>query len=314
MSVVSDTLADTAAPGFRPGSGRLAFSAKILVFCLLWSSAFAAGKVGLAHMPPLLLLAVRFLLAGAVLLAAAGALGLPLGRWRDLPALAGLGLLNNALYLGLSYSGMTTVSSGLTAMIISANPVLTALLAAMILGERLTARKLAGLVLGVGGVAFILRHRLTAGGFAAGATAEDVTGVLLVLAALVSLVLGAVLFKRFSSQGHLVVNTGVQAFTSGLALLPLGLAVEGTDGVRVTADLVIAMAYMVFAVSIGAYLLWFHLLRIASATAASSCHFLMPPLGLLFGWLVLGEPVLWADFLGIAPVALGIALVNTKDV
>ena len=57
--------------------------------------------------------------------------------------------------------------------------------------------------------------------------------------------------------------------------------------------------------SILAYLLWFHLLRVCGATAASAYHFLMPPIGMLFAWMVLGEHVAFRDLLGIVPVALG---------
>jgi len=60
--------------------------------------------------------------------------------------------------------------------------------------------------------------------------------------------------------------------------------------------------------------LWFHLLTVFGATAASSYHFLMPPLGLLFGWLLLGERVAISDLLGIVPVAVGIYLVTHSDV
>ena len=65
-----------------------------------------------------------------------------------------------------------------------------------------------------------------------------------------------------------------------------------------------------FSLAIGGYGLWYYLLTRSSATAASSLHFLMPPLGLFFGWLLLGESVPPLDFLGIAPIALGIWLVR----
>jgi len=71
-----------------------------------------------------------------------------------------------------------------------------------------------------------------------------------------------------------------------------------------------ALAYLVVFVSVLAYLLWFHLLTVSGATAASSYHFMMPPLGMLFGWLLLGEHVAPTDLVGIVPVALGIYLVT----
>ncbi|MGZ3360067.1 MAG: EamA family transporter, partial [Xanthobacteraceae bacterium] len=101
----------------------------IAAFCLLWSSAFAVAKLALADCPPLLLLTARFLLAGGLMLAAAA---LDRSPWRvarcDILALALLGIANNALYLGLNYVGMRSISAGLSALIVSANPVLTAVL------------------------------------------------------------------------------------------------------------------------------------------------------------------------------------------
>jgi drug/metabolite transporter (DMT)-like permease len=71
-----------------------------------------------------------------------------------------------------------------------------------------------------------------------------------------------------------------------------------------------AFAFLVLCGSILAYLIWFHLLTVCGATAASAYHFLMPPLGMLFAWMVLGEHVAPVDLLGIVPVALGIYLVT----
>ena len=111
-------------------------------FCLLWSSAFAVAKLALADCPPLLLLTARFLLAGGLMLTVAAADDAPwrLSR-RDILVLAVLGVANNALYLGLNYVGMRSISAGLSALIISANPVLTVVLAAVFLNERMTWRK-----------------------------------------------------------------------------------------------------------------------------------------------------------------------------
>jgi drug/metabolite transporter (DMT)-like permease len=72
----------------------------------------------------------------------------------------------------------------------------------------------------------------------------------------------------------------------------------------------VALAYLVLFVSVLAYLLWFYLLNVSAATTASSYHFMMPPLGLLFGWLLLGEHIALSDLLGIVPVGFGIYLVT----
>jgi drug/metabolite transporter (DMT)-like permease len=111
------------------------------LFCLLWSFAFVAGKIGVTDCPPLILLAARFSLAGMVILGTSafrrGAWQL---SWREVAIFAILGVANNALYLGLGYTGLKSVSAGLGGLIVSANPVFTAPLAALLLGEALTWR------------------------------------------------------------------------------------------------------------------------------------------------------------------------------
>ena len=68
--------------------------------------------------------------------------------------------------------------------------------------------------------------------------------------------------------------------------------------------------WAIFPVLIAAFFLWFYLLDKLGATAASAYHFLMPPLGMFFGWLVLGEHLVFRDLVGIVPVALAIYLVT----
>ncbi|MDD3445088.1 MAG: DMT family transporter [Zavarzinia sp.] len=277
----------------------------IVLFCLLWSSAFAPAKVALADAPPLFLLWVRFLIAGLACIA--------IGRWRgegalprgrDLAALGLLGLLNNGIYLGLSWSGMTTVSSGFAAVLISANPLLTAVLAGPLLGERLNARKVTGLLLGLAGVGLVLRSRLHG-------EAEDLAGTLLVLGGLLSLVAGTVLYKRLAPRGvGPWTGNGLQALAAGIALLPASFLIEDMGAVHMTPAVLLSLGWMIFGVSIGGYMLWFRILARRSATAASSLHFLMPPLGLGFGWLLAGEAVPLLDLAGILPIAAGIALVT----
>jgi drug/metabolite transporter (DMT)-like permease len=276
----------------------------IAAFCLLWSSAFAVSKLALADCPPLLLLTVRFSVAGAIMLAGAAMLRTRwrLG-WRDGLVLAAIGVANNALYLAFSYHGMLTLQSGLMALIVSTNPVLTSLLAACFLGEPMTVRKIIGLLLGVAGVAVVVESRIAGG-------AASAPGVGFALAALMSIVAGTILFKRFAPKADLIVANGVQTLAGGLALAPFAFAFERVGDVVPTWRLLAAVAYLTLLGSIVAYFLWFRLLTVFGATAASAYHFLMPPLGMMVGWILLGEHVHPRDLIGIVPVAAGIWLVT----
>src|SRR4051812_3171784 len=151
------------------------------LFCLLWSFAFVAGKVGVTDCPPLILLTARFSLAGILILgiSASRAEEWSVSR-RDVLVFAVLGVANNALYLSLAYTGLQTVSAGLGGLIVSANPVFTAGLAALLLGEPLTWRRVAGLALGVAGVSLIVWHRMSVG-------TDSLQGILFTVASLVSI-------------------------------------------------------------------------------------------------------------------------------
>ncbi|RTM12339.1 MAG: DMT family transporter [Bradyrhizobiaceae bacterium] len=274
------------------------------LFCLLWSYAFVAGKIGVTHCPPLILLAARFSLAGILIL------GVTLVRgeawslsWRDVAIFAVLGIANNALYLGLGYTGLQSVSAGLGGLIVSANPVFTAAFAVLLLGEGMTWRKASGLLLGIIGVTLIVWHRLSVG-------TDSLHGIVFTLAALASIVAGTILFKLLAPKGSLWIGNGVQNLAAGIALTPVALSFADVRAIDFTPSLIGAFAFLVLGGSILAYWLWFHLLKVCGATAASAYHFLMPPLGMLFAYLVLGEHVEARDLLGIIPVALGIYLVT----
>jgi drug/metabolite transporter (DMT)-like permease len=276
----------------------------IPLFCLLWSFAFVAGKTGVTYCPPLILLAGRFSLAGLLILGVSAfqrdAWQL---SWRDVAVFAGLGIANNALYLGLGYTGLQTVSAGLGGLIVSANPIFTAALAALFLGERLTFRKVLGLLLGISGVTFIVWHRMSVG-------TDSLHGILFTLASLASIVAGTILFKLFAPKGSLWLGNGIQNMAAGLVLIPVALTFADVNAIQPNMQLLGAFAFLVLGGSVLAYALWFYLLKTCGATEASAYHFIMPPLGILFAFLVLGEHVAVRDLLGIIPVALGIYLVT----
>jgi drug/metabolite transporter (DMT)-like permease len=273
-------------------------------FCLLWSFAFVAGKIGVTDCPPLILLTARFSLAGILILGITALRGDAWSlSWRDIVVFAVLGVANNALYLGLGYTGLQTVSAGLGGLIVSANPIFTAVLAALFLNEALTWRKVARLLLGMSGVGFIVWHRMSAG-------TDSWHGILFTLASLASIVAGTILFKVLAPKGSLWVGNGIQNLAAGIVLLPFAFTLSSVGDIVPSARLLGAFAFLVLGGSILAYRLWFHLLRVCGATAASAYHFLMPPLGMLFAWMILGEHVELRDLMGIVPVALGIYLVT----
>lgn len=277
-------------------------------FSFVWSSAFIAGKIGLAASGPLTLLSLRFLLAGALLYLFGRRLGLArLPPWRDrrvwLQALAA-GLLANAVYLGLTYTGMGSVPAGLTAILVSTSPLLTAVLAALWLGERFGWRDALGLVAGLAGVAWIMAGR-------AASLPVAPAGVALILLGTAALAV-ATLLNRLAVAGLDPWRIAlVQLPASGLALLPLAWWREGL-AFRPEAAFFASLAYQATVVSIGTTLMLLWLVRHGGAARASGFHLLNPAFGTLLAVAVLGEPVPMSDLLGVLPIVAGLALTLAK--
>jgi drug/metabolite transporter (DMT)-like permease len=159
------------------------------------------------------------------------------------------------------------------------------------------------LLLGMAGVGFIVWHRMEVG-------TDSLHGILYTLASLASIVVGTILFKLLAPKGSLWIGNGIQNLAAGIVLAPIALTFADVSDIVPSERLAFAFGFLVLGTSIFAYYLWFYLLKVCGATAASAYHFLMPPLGMLFAWLVLGEHVAFRDMLGIVPVALGIYLVT----
>lgn len=245
----------------------------------------------------------RFLVAGAALLAIARLRGAAFP-----PRLAGwwpialLGVLNYALYLGLTAVGLRYLSAGMGAVLASMNPLMLALVAAWLLGERLTIRKVFGLLTSFVGVVWVMWSRI--------GPDNQPLGMVLILMSIVCLVAGTLVFKRAAPATDLLVLNGGQLLVAGLAVAAPSLLWEPLGSVRFTPSFLAVQAYLIVGVSWIGMLIWFWLLRVGDATRASAYFFLNPIFGIFLGALLLGEPLHSGDFAGAAVVAFGIYVVQ----
>lgn len=295
----------TAAPG-APGALPWRVIAIGVAFSFIWSSAFISGKFAVSVAPPLWTLTLRFAVAGLCMIALLRLMGARLpGAPGDWATGIALGLLNNAVYLGLCFYAFQSVTAGMVAMIASLTPLATALIAHPALGERLTARKLLGIALGIMGAAVILRTRL--GG---GLSLDDPLWLALVGFAMVCLSSGTVLYRARATRAHPMAMNAIMTLSSGAMLLPVALVLEDFAAIQWNATFFLTQAYMIAVVSILGLILWFRLIREAGAGPASAFHFLNPAFALGLAYLVLGEPVARTDLIGLVPIAIGILMVT----
>ena len=275
------------------------------LFVILWSTGFVGAKYGLPYAEPFTFLAVRLVVAAALLAVLAVALrsARPSGpRQYGHAALAGI--LLHAGYLGGVFYGISRgVPAGVSAVVVSLQPVLTAVLAARLLAERPSARQWLGLVLGVVGVALVVGPGIPGSG-----GALPLAGLIACVVALGSGTAGTLYQKRHGDGIPLVWGTAVQYAGASALLLLLAMSTERLT-IRWTGEFVAAFVWLVLVLSIGAVLLLLLLLRRGTAAGVSSLYYLVPPATAVEAYLLFGERLSALSVAGILITALGVALV-----
>jgi drug/metabolite transporter (DMT)-like permease len=273
-----------------------------VAFLLLWSAGFSFVALGLPDSEPFTFLALRYLIVVALLAVALPLLRPPLPESRrDWIDLAVVGLLLQAGYFSLLYLALDLEdSAGTIALLVSLQPILVALLAPRVAGERVTALRWAGLALGLAGAAVVIGSRSSVGGLSGG-------GLLCALGALVALTSSTLYETRFGSEHHPVTANAVQCTVALLVTLPPALLVERL-AVDWTADLAISLAYLVLANSLLAITLLLMMMRRGEASRVSALFFLVPPLAAAIAWGVLGESLPAPAWAGMALAAVGVGI------
>jgi len=286
---------DPAHPGAR---GAAFFPA---LFVLLWSTGFIAAKYGLPYAPPFAFLFYRFTLVATLMIAVAFATRAPWPRTlREYCNVAVVAILVHALYLGGVFVSLDSgMAAGTSAMLVGLQPILTVVLAWLWMGERVSARQWAGLVLGLAGVYFVVRHKVDFGG--------SLSGLLPSAIALVGISVGTLYQKRHCAHIDLRSGSAVQFVVCALVYAPLALLVEPRP-VQWVPPFVFALGWSVLVLSVGAISLLYWLLRHGASANVARLFYLVPPVTALFAWVLFGETLDALALTGMALISIGVVL------
>ena len=240
-----------------------------------WGTTYVVTTEWLPPDRPLLAATVRALPAGLLLVAAGRRL--PRGAWWGKAAV--LGVLNMGAFFALLFVAAYRLPGGVAAVLGAAQPLLVAVLAVPLLGERLRARTLLLGLLGVAGVALIV---------VTGPVALDPVGVLAGLAGAACMGSGVVLTKRWGRPVPVLAFTGWQLAAGGLFLLPLALAVEGLPP-ALTAGEAGGLLYLATVNTALAYVLWLRGVGELPTARVSFLGLLSPVVAATAGWVLLDE-------------------------
>ena len=274
-----------------------------LLFVFLWSTGFIGAKYGLPYAEPLSFLFVRYLAVIALMTAIALLTRAP---WPKAPMqwvhIGVSGLLVHAVYLGGVFIAIKQgLPAGITALVVGMQPLLTALGAGWLLGEKVSGRQWGGLALGFVGVALVVSGKF-------GDTAALGPMLVPALCALLGITVGTLYQKRYCARFDLRTGSVIQFVPTALATLPLILLFDGFH-VDWTGDFIFALAWLVLVLSIGAISLLNLLIRSGSAVNVASLFYLTPLSTALIAFLMFDEKLGWLAVLGMGLAVSGVYLV-----
>ncbi|MEN9771375.1 MAG: hypothetical protein RJA58_18 [Pseudomonadota bacterium] len=269
-----------------------------VAFVLIWSSGFIIARYGMPHAEPMTFSFMRFL---GVLLVMVPVVLLIQPKWpsrHQIGHIAVAGVLLQAGYLGGVWAAVRHgMSAGLVALIMGLQPILTAWFAAA-LAERVSGRQWIGLGLGLAGVGLVVQTKLSITGL---------TPLSLGLAglALASITTGTLYQKRFCPDFDLRAGSVIQFTVSAIACIPFMLIFE-TQEIHWHPELIGALLWGIFGLSIGAISLLFIMIREGRATQVTSLLYLTPPTTAVMAWILFKEPITLITVLGTLLTVLGV--------
>ena len=280
-----------------------------LVFVLLWNSGFIGAEFGLPYAPPMTLLLWRYT-----------ALGLLLGAWlgvtrrwawpgfRSIGRAALVGVLAHGVWLGCALLALDLdVPAGIVALVTALQPLLTGALAGWVVGERTDQRQWAGLALGFFGVAIAVGGRLSLDARA------PALGYVLPFGSVLAITAASLLQRRWHARqerSQLPMDAALFIQTSATALT-LALPAWWFEGLetRWAPPFVATLAWLIFAVSLGAYWTMWRLLERQEATRVASLFYLSPPVTMLMAWIAFRDQLIMTDVAGLIVAGVGVSLV-----
>lgn len=279
-----------------------------MLFVSIWATGFLVARLVAGHADPLTFLLIRFMLGAgifAILAMIAGAAWPRDGRtWRDA---AVAGLLMQGVYLsGVFWSVSHGLPAAVCALITGLQPLLTAALAGPMLGDQVTRRQWAGILVGLIGAVMVLAPQILSSGHAAAPIAVAAAGV-----ATIAITLGTIWQKRTGGGVDLRVGAAIQFAASGTLLLPLALLTEQGrfDG---TWQALAALGWSVLGLSIGGMALLLMMIARSAVSVVASLFYLVPPVVAVLAFGIFGEALSGIQIAGLLVASTGVAITTRR--
>ena len=279
------------------------------IFVLIWSTGFIVARYGMPHAPPFSFLAMRYALS---IFCFSIWIYFAKVKWpqtrQEFLHLSITGILMHAGYLGGVWAAVKAgMGSGLSALIVGFQPVLTAIwLSSRVTGaeNKISQRQWMGLILGFLGLLLVVWRKLTQG---SALDHVNLVNLSFALMALLSITLGTLYQKSFVKPCDVRSANTIQLIAALVVTMPL--AFLETEAIQWDAELWGAMAWSVLGLTLGGSSLLYLLIQKGAAASVTSLMYLVPPCTALMAWFLFDEPITLVTLLGIALTAWGVSWV-----
>ena len=276
-----------------------------IIFILLWSSAFITTKPIIDYSDPFSALAFRFFFVaiGFYLFSLYLKQSIIINKKNLIESLFS-GILFHGFYLGgVFYSISIGMPTGIAALIVTLQPILTNILSGPMLGERVTIKQWVGVLLGFVGAALVL-------GFDIGSNIPSF-GLIATIVALISITASTIWQKKLSNNLPLSVSNFYQA-VGGCLFHVLIIILFTNPYISFTKTFIVAMSHQIFLVSFGAFTILMFLIKKNSASKTVSIFFLIPATSAMMAWIFLNESLTNLDLIGFLITSIGV-YIATRD-
>jgi drug/metabolite transporter (DMT)-like permease len=272
------------------------------LFVVLWATGFVGARYAMPWAEPFTFLALRFSFAFLLFVALAFALGAKWQGGRDALNAMIAGFLMQGVYLGgVFWAIHRGMPAGLVALIAGLQPLITAILAGVLLGDRILARHWAGIAIGFAGVVIVVLPSLQGG--VGGVT---VATLLASVIAVIAMSAGTIWQKRHGGS-DLITGTTWQ-YLGGLVPMIAGALLFEDRYVVVNGEFVFALAWLVLVLSVGAILLLMLMIREGEVAKVASLFYLVPAVTAIMTWALFDERLTPLQIGGMVVTCLGVAL------
>jgi drug/metabolite transporter (DMT)-like permease len=276
---------------------------------VIWGSTYLLNKIAVAELPPFMIAAIRFIIAGLIIFIIAKIMGISIKISEEqFKNTIIAGFLFLTFGNGVAVWALKYVDSGFAALEISAQPLVVLILMLIIDGKKIQPMSIVGVILGIIGIALLVGQKEIV------SQENSVIGMIMLFTCMLSWAYGSIFVAKAELPRNYFVNTGYQMLTGGLMLFffSLGFGERWSMPHDWSGQVQLSMVLLIVFGSIVAFTSFNYLLKVVSPEKVATCTYVNPIIALILGWYFLNEQITSQSIIAAIILLTGVYFINTK--